>query len=91
MALASYGEPTVPRRCCASWCAPTATAASASTGSTGPRWPRPRPADGEMTEEHADLAASVQARLEEVLLDLAGWLHEAAGGPRTWPWPAASR
>jgi carbamoyltransferase len=42
-----------------------------------------RAADGEMTEEHADLAASVQARLEEVLLDLAGWLHDAAGGPKT--------
>jgi carbamoyltransferase len=29
--------------------------------------------------EHADLAASVQARLEEVLLDLAVWLHERTG------------
>ena len=29
--------------------------------------------------EHADLAASVQARLEEVLLDLARWLHERTG------------
>ncbi|RCG30257.1 carbamoyltransferase [Sphaerisporangium album] len=28
------------------------------------------------TGDHADLAASVQARLEEVLLELAGWLHE---------------
>ncbi|MBX6357076.1 MAG: carbamoyltransferase [Micromonosporaceae bacterium] len=36
----------------------------------------------EITAEHADLAASVQARLEEVILDLAGWLHAAAGGPR---------
>lgn len=27
----------------------------------------------------ADLAASVQARLEEVLLELAGWLHDATG------------
>ncbi|OUC93388.1 carbamoyltransferase family protein [Streptosporangium minutum] len=31
------------------------------------------------TEEHADLAASVQARLEEVLLDLARWLHGRTG------------
>jgi carbamoyltransferase len=37
----------------------------------------------ELTEAHADLAASVQTRLEEVILDLAGWLYEAAGGPRT--------
>jgi carbamoyltransferase len=42
-----------------------------------------RPADGEITEAHADLAASVQARLEEVLLDLARWTYEAAGGPAT--------
>ncbi|MEV6846972.1 carbamoyltransferase C-terminal domain-containing protein [Actinoplanes sp. NPDC051411] len=42
-----------------------------------------RPADADMTEEHADLAASVQARLEEVLLDLARWTYDAAGGPST--------
>jgi carbamoyltransferase len=41
-----------------------------------------RPPDGEITDEHADLAASVQRRLEEVLLELAGWVYEAAGGPR---------
>jgi carbamoyltransferase len=37
---------------------------------------------GDRTEfgaEHADLAASVQARLEEVLLDLARWLHARTG------------
>jgi carbamoyltransferase len=39
-----------------------------------------RPADAEMTEEHADLAASVQKRLEEVLLDLARWTYDASGG-----------
>jgi carbamoyltransferase len=42
-----------------------------------------RPVDGEMTEAHADLASSVQVRLEEVLLDLARWTYEAAGGPPT--------
>ncbi|PZG57097.1 carbamoyltransferase [Spongiactinospora gelatinilytica] len=31
------------------------------------------------SEGHADLAASVQARLEEMLLDLARWLHERTG------------
>jgi carbamoyltransferase len=36
-----------------------------------------------MTGEHADLAASVQARLEETICELAGWLYEAAGGPST--------
>jgi len=43
----------------------------------------PRRGSGEaMADKHADLAASVQVRLEEVLLDLAGWLYDAAGGPR---------
>ncbi|MBY8874787.1 carbamoyltransferase [Micromonospora sp. PLK6-60] len=41
------------------------------------------PAGGEPTEEHADLAASVQARLEEMLLDLSRWLHDASGGAGT--------
>ena len=31
------------------------------------------------TEAHADLAASVQQRLEEVLVDLARWVHEQTG------------
>ena len=31
------------------------------------------------TREHADLAASLQRRLEEVLVELAGWLHERTG------------
>src|SRR3954471_10602127 len=32
-------------------------------------------------QEHADLAASVQRRLEEVLLELAWWLHEETNEP----------
>jgi carbamoyltransferase len=36
----------------------------------------------ELGPEHADLAASVQARLEEVILELARWLHDASGGAR---------
>ncbi len=40
----------------------------------------PRLAPGERwTPAHADLASSVQARLQDVLLDLAGWLHEQTG------------
>jgi carbamoyltransferase len=34
---------------------------------------------GEWTEAHLDLACSVQRRLEEVLLDLARWLHARTG------------
>jgi carbamoyltransferase len=39
----------------------------------------PRPPGGELTGAHADLAASVQRRLEEVLLTLAGELHARTG------------
>jgi carbamoyltransferase len=38
-----------------------------------------RPPGGELTGAHADLAASVQRRLEEVLLALAAELHERTG------------
>ena len=39
---------------------------------------RRRPGEGWLPE-HAELAASVQARLEEVVLDLARWLHGQTG------------
>jgi carbamoyltransferase len=39
----------------------------------------PDDAHGGLPPAHADLAASVQARLEEVLVDLATWLHERTG------------
>ncbi|PWU55546.1 carbamoyltransferase [Micromonospora globispora] len=42
-----------------------------------------RTADGEMTDEHADLASSVQTRLEEVILELSRWLYDASGGAST--------
>jgi len=78
MALASYGEPRhlgVLRE------------AVRATGDGGfvtepVAWDalaKRRHAGKEWTAEHADLAASVQRRLEEVLLDLAGWLHERTG------------
>jgi carbamoyltransferase len=35
-----------------------------------------RAPDEDWTSEHADLAASVQRRLEEVLLSLAAWIHD---------------
>jgi carbamoyltransferase len=74
MALASYGEPV--------WL-PELREAVRTTGDGGFTvapidWssfvPRRRK-DDEWGREHANLAASVQARLEEALLDLAGWLH----------------
>ena len=39
-----------------------------------------RAADDDWSAEHADLASTVQIRLEEVLLELAGWLHSQTGG-----------
>jgi carbamoyltransferase len=38
-----------------------------------------RGCDDEIAAEHADLAASLQVRLEEVVLDLARWLHARTG------------
>ncbi|MBW3614927.1 MAG: carbamoyltransferase [Actinobacteria bacterium] len=74
MALASYGRPSF---------LPEFRELVAATGDGGFRvdrvdwtsFTKPARAGDEWMPEHADLAASVQARLEEVLLDLAGWLH----------------
>src|SRR5205823_2013044 len=43
--------------------------------------PRRDPGDG-WAQDHADLAASVQRRLEEALVELASWLHERTGERR---------
>jgi carbamoyltransferase len=78
MALASYGQPTL---------LPELRELVRATGDGGFAvdpidWQsfakRVRAGDG-WQPEHADLAASVQARLEEVLLDLATWLHHETG------------
>ncbi len=78
MAMASYGEPSFLDEL-RDLVYPT------SDGSfvvEGIKWanfaPRIGEGDGWGTE-HANLAASVQARLEEVLLDLIRWLHEQTG------------
>jgi carbamoyltransferase len=78
MAMASYGTPRF---------ANELEAHIHATGDGGFRTERvdfgrfaPRLGKGEgWTEAHADLAASVQLRLEEVLLDLARWLHAQTG------------
>jgi carbamoyltransferase len=43
------------------------------------RWAQPRVDNGPWGGTHADLACSMQQRLEEVLVDLARWLHEQTG------------
>jgi carbamoyltransferase len=81
MALASYGTPQF---------ADQLRHAVCTTGDGGFRTDRVewgalakrRRADDPWTQEHADLAASVQARLEEVLLELVGWLHDRTGARR---------
>ncbi|MEV5748580.1 carbamoyltransferase C-terminal domain-containing protein [Actinoallomurus sp. NPDC052308] len=78
MALASYGKPRFLDQLRA------AVRATDDGGFVTERidWaelaPRRRP-DEDWTGAHADLAASVQRRLEEVLLELARWLHGRTG------------
>ena len=81
MALASYGTPRF---------IDELRSAVRTTGDGGFRtepieWGslvKQRRADEPWTEDHADLASSVQLRLEEVLLELTRWLHERTGGTR---------
>ena len=78
MALASYGKP----RHLDLLRAAVRTTEDGGFVTGGIDWPRLAPArapDDQWTSEHADLAASVQRRLEEVLLELARWLHARTG------------
>ncbi|HEX2145455.1 MAG TPA: carbamoyltransferase C-terminal domain-containing protein [Glycomyces sp.] len=78
MALASYGSPRF---------LPELERAVHATDDGGfvtepIDWARlvpPREAEQEPTPAHADLAASVQRRVEDVLLDLARWTHAETG------------
>jgi carbamoyltransferase len=80
MALASYGEPRFLGQLRESVTTTGDGGFHVSTVEFG-AMAKARREDDPVEPEHADLAASVQARLEEVILELAGWLHEAAGGP----------
>ena len=44
-----------------------------------PRYAGRLSVEGDWTADHADLASTVQTRLEEVLLELARWLHDRTG------------
>jgi carbamoyltransferase len=76
MALAAYGEP----RFLEQLRSELSAAGDGGFSALPLAWERlaPRP-DGALSRVHADLAASVQRRLEELLLELAGWLHERTG------------
>jgi carbamoyltransferase len=77
MALASYGRP----RFLSALRALIRTRDDGGFMTAPIDWPSFAPAttDGTWDEVHADLAASVQARLQEAMLDLARWLHARTG------------
>jgi carbamoyltransferase len=82
MALASYGRPRFLeelRRAVH----PTGDGGFHTDPIDWPSLVKQRRGTDEWTQDHADLAASVQTRLEEVLLELARWLHEQTSGPGT--------
>lgn len=78
MALASYGEPRFLDEL-REIMRPTGDGGFVAEAPDWNRWAPPRLDDGTWGGDHADLACSVQARLEEVLVDLARWLHERTG------------
>ena len=79
MALASYGTPRHLDELRA-LVRPTGDGGFVAAAPDWSAWaPRRTGGDGEWAPEHADLAATVQARLEEVLVELARWLHARTG------------
>lgn len=83
MALASYGEPRFLEEL-RELIRPTEDGGFVAEPPDWSRWAPARRRDDTLDEEswrgpHADLACSVQARLEEVLVDLACWVHEQTG------------
>ncbi|HEU5158237.1 MAG TPA: carbamoyltransferase C-terminal domain-containing protein [Streptosporangiaceae bacterium] len=81
MALASYGRPRF-RDSLREYVRATGDGGFATDPIDWGALAKARDADEPWTQDHADLAASVQARLEEVLLELAAWLHERTGSTR---------
>ncbi len=82
MALASHGEPRF-LEVLRERVYPTGDGGFHTEPIDWPTLVKPRAAEEEWTQEHADLAATVQYRLEEVLLDLVRWLADRSGGART--------
>jgi carbamoyltransferase len=80
MALASYGKP----RHLGDFRELVRTTADGGFVTDPVDWPAyaPKVQPGEeLADAHADLACSVQRRLEEVLLELATWLYQQCGSP----------
>jgi carbamoyltransferase len=79
MALASYGTPRfLPQL--RQYVHPTGDGGFRAHGVDWAALAPARAKDEPWTRDHADLAASAQAVLEEVLLELVHWLHGEAGG-----------
>ncbi|MDQ0757703.1 carbamoyltransferase family protein [Streptomyces canus] len=79
MALASYGKPRfLPQL--RQYVHPTGDGGFRARGVDWAALAPARAKNEPWTQEHADLAASTQAVLEELLLELAHWLHREAGG-----------
>ncbi|MFE9771894.1 carbamoyltransferase [Streptomyces sp. NPDC005931] len=79
MALASYGTPRhLPRL--REYVHATGHGGFRAHGVDWAAFAPPRAEDEPWNRDHADLAATAQAALEEVLLDLVHWLHREAGG-----------
>jgi len=78
MALASYGKPRHLEQL-RQFVHANGDGGFTATGVDWQALAKSRAADEDWTDDHADLAASVQLVVEETLLDLARWLHEATG------------
>jgi carbamoyltransferase len=79
MALASYGRPRFLEEL-RTLIRPTGDGGFVAEAPDWSRWAPRRVDDGRTWGgSHADLACSVQARLEEVLVELARWIHEQTG------------
>ncbi|MET8576840.1 carbamoyltransferase C-terminal domain-containing protein [Streptomyces sp. NPDC005012] len=79
MALASYGRPRFLKQLREHVHA-TGDGGFRAHGVHWAAYAPPRGKHEPWTQDHADLAASAQAVLEEVLLELVHWLHSAGGG-----------
>ncbi|MER5479987.1 carbamoyltransferase C-terminal domain-containing protein [Streptomyces sp. NPDC002734] len=79
MALASYGKPRFHKQLREHVHA-TGDGGFRAHGVDWAAYAPPRGKHEPWTQDHADLAASAQAVLEEVMLELVHWLHSAGGG-----------
>ena len=78
MALASYGQPRHLDRF-RDWIRVHADGTFTTAAVPWDELAPPGRGDGTLDPVHADLASSVQTRLQEVILDLAAWVHERTG------------